>query len=321
MKVERFLREREASWAELDDLLDRAGTRPERLGPQALLRLGRLYRGAAADLALARRAFEGDPLVDRLESLVRRGRLAVYGSASQRSEGLWSFLAGGYWRRVRERPLPLALAAALLFVPALLGAVWGLGDPGAAVGALPEEYRSPGAPGGELGLSGGQETLVSARIFTNNIQVTFLAFAGGALAGLGTVGVLGFNGLLIGVLAGLVGGDGDGALFAELVVPHGVLELSCIVVTGAAGLRMGWALVEPGTRTRAAAFAVEARRSVEIVLGTMPWLVLAGLVEGFVTGSGLGLGLAVGIGVALGALYWSLLLWRGRVRPAPAPSP
>ena len=109
------------------------------------------------------------------------------------------------------------------------------------------------------------------------------------------------------------------------VTAHGVLELSCIVVAGAAGLRMGWALIDPGNRTRGEALRTEARAAVEIILGTAPWLVLAGLVEGFVTPAGTGLDAVVAVGLSLGAIYWGLVLWRGtpdadaaRVRAAPA---
>ena len=98
----------------------------------------------------------------------------------------------------------------------------------------------------------------------------------------------------------------------ELVVPHGVLELSCIAVAAAAGLRIGWALVEPGTLTRGQSLRREARPAMEMVLGTMPWLVLAGLVEGFVTGSTGGLGGAIVVGGGLGAVFWGLAAWRGR---------
>jgi len=75
---------------------------------------------------------------------------------------------------------------------------------------------------------------------------------------------------------------------------------------------MGWALVSPGHRRRGVALAAEARVAVEIVLGTAPWLVLAGLVEGFITPRGLGLGPVIGVGATLGAVYWALVLWRGR---------
>ena len=101
----------------------------------------------------------------------------------------------------------------------------------------------------------------------------------------------------------------------ELVLPHGVLELSCIAVTAAAGLRIGWALIEPGTLTRGQSLRREARPAMEMVLGTMPWLVLAGLVEGFVTGSTGGLDGAIVVGVGLGVVFWGLVAWRGRSEP------
>jgi uncharacterized membrane protein SpoIIM required for sporulation len=101
------------------------------------------------------------------------------------------------------------------------------------------------------------------------------------------------------------------------VVAHGVLELSCIVVAGAAGLSLGWALVEPGTRTRRASVGRAARASIQIALGTAPWLVLAGLVEGFVTPGGYGLAAVTIVGFALGAVYWALVIWRGRELATP----
>jgi len=321
VKLERFRRDREADWRALEEAVESARGRPDRLGVQGVLRLGRLYRGAAADLALARRAFPGDPVLRRLEVLVGRSRSTVYAEAPVERETVGEFLATGYWRRVRERPVPLALAALLLFLPMALGAAWGIEDPGAAIGVVPEAFRGEGAASGDLDVGLGDQAAFASQIFTNNLQVSFLAFAGGLLAGLGTAVVLLFNGLFVGSLIGLSIDAGRGALLAELVIPHGVLELTCIVVTAAAGLRVGWALVAPGNRSRGAALTGEARSSIEIVLGTAPWLVLAGVVEGFVTGSGLGLAGALAIGVALGAVWWGLLAWRGGLRAAPATSP
>src|SRR5437764_10916789 len=105
--------------------------------------------------------------------------------------------------------------------------------------------------------------------------VTFYAFAGGLLLGVGSLYVLLQNGVMLGVVGGLAVGSGNGRVFFELVTAHGLLELSCIVVASAAGIRMGWALVAPGTRTRIAALGVEAREALKIVIGTAPWLVLA----------------------------------------------
>lgn len=312
MNLERFLRDREPDWGELEAALARAKGRSHRLGPEGVLRLGRLYRGAAADLALARRAFPGDPVVRRLERLVGAARTVVYAEAAGERETMGAFLATGYWRRVRERPRPLAIAALLLFVPMALALAWGLDDPGAAIGVVPGEFQGERSASGDVGLGAGERAAFSSAIFTNNLQVVFLAFAGGLLAGLGTAAVLLYNGLGIGALLGIAIESGEGPVLAELVVPHGVLELTLIVVTAAAGLRVGWALVDPGPRPRLAAFGAEARRSIEIIVGTVPWVVLAGLVEGFVTGSGLGLEGAVAVGFLLGLLWWFLLAWRGR---------
>ncbi len=311
MNLERFAHEGEPRWTELERCVRAARGKPERLGPDGVRRLGALYRGTAADLALARRRFPGDPETERLEDLVGRARPLVYDARTRRGS-LWRFLSTGYWRRIAERPVPLCLAAGLLLVSGLLGWLWSRHDPGAAVGILPGAFRGGTRHSTDLGLSGSQQSAFAAEIFTNNIRVTFASFAAGLLLGLGTAALLLFNGLTLGVAGGLAAGAGQGRVFAELVVPHGVLELSCIAVCGAAGMRIGWALVDPGRRPRPSALQAEARRGVEIVLGTMPWLVLAGLIEGFLTPRGLPLVAVLAIGLGLGAAFWALVLWRGR---------
>jgi uncharacterized membrane protein SpoIIM required for sporulation len=323
MNLARFLAERQPSWNELETQLGAARRRPERLGADGVRRLGELYRAAAADLALARRRYPGDPVVRRLEELVGRARHVVYAAPARRPP-LLAFFRRGYWRLVAERPLALLVAAALLFGPALLAGSWALEDPGAAGGLVPEEYRSvtePRPEGTDLGLSGEEQAAVSSSIFVNNIQVSMLAFAGGVAVGLGTAVVLVLNGVLLGTLSGLAGGAGNGDVLFELVVAHGVLELSCIVVAAGAGLRIGWAIVEPGRGTRVDSLVREARRGIAIVAGTAPWFVLAGLVEGFVTGSGASVATVTAVGFGLGALYWTLVIALGRERDGLEPSP
>lgn len=282
--------------------------------------LGASYRATAADFAIARRRFAGDPLLGRLERLVDRARQLVYESERQQGS-LREFVTRGYWRRVVERPVPLVVALVLLFAPALLSGYWAWRDPGPASGLVPAEYQSitePRPAGRDLGVSVDEQAQLASEISTNNITVTMLAFAGGIAFGLGTAYVLLTNAILLGAVAGLAVGAGNGGPFFELVTAHGVLELSCIAVAGAAGLRMGWALVHPGYRRRGAALRDEARAAVELVLGTAAWLVVAGLVEGFVTPAGLGLVPVLAIGFGLGALYWTLALWRGRAAPVRA---
>jgi uncharacterized membrane protein SpoIIM required for sporulation len=314
VNLERFESQRGQDWTRLDVLLRESGGRRgrRRLGAAGLLELGSLYRGAAADLAYARRRFPGDPVVARLEALVTRGRAAVYGRATRRGS-VREFFSHGYWRRLAERPGVIVLAWALLAAPAAAGAVWGLADPGAAVGLVPAEFQGaadPPSSGRDFGTAEG--SVFATQVMVNNIQVTLVAFVGGLTFGLGTACALLYNGLLIGVLGGLAFGAGNGEAFIRLLSAHGPLELSCIVVGGMAGLRLGHALIAPGSSTRARSLRAEASRSVELAVGTAPWLVICGFAEGLLTGPELPVAVQVGIGLALAALFWGLVAWRGR---------
>ena len=312
MDVDRFMRERQAGWDELATLVRQAGTKPQRLGSEALLRLGRRYRAAAADLALARRLFPGHQVTRLLERLVTEARQCVYATEPRR-RSLRAFLATGYWARILERPLMLGIAVALLFVPMALSAVWAIDDPAAALGIVPADFQGATEQGSHTAdLAPGEEAALSSALYTNNIRVTFLAVAGGVLLGIGTAAVTIFNGGLIGAIIGLTVENGAIDELLRFVFPHGLLELTCIVVSSMAGLRLGWAIVDPGPLTRGASLRREARTAIEIVLGTMPWLVLAGLIEGFVSPRQLPLPVAAAVGFTVAGAYWALLFWRGR---------
>jgi uncharacterized membrane protein SpoIIM required for sporulation len=314
MNLEAFLRDGTPDWGQLEALLDRAGNRPERLGADGVLELGRLYRGLVADLALARRRFPGDPVLDRLEPLALRARQAVYGER-RRAGSLREFALRGYWQEIRSHRALLAVSLTATFAPTLLGAVWAVHDPGAAIGLVPSSYRAAADPHvRRLSIALSTQAGLAGSIFTHNIAVTFLDFAGGLLLGLGTIVLLAYNGLLLGTLAGLTIQAGTFSVFVRYIVPHGMLELSCFAVVGVAGLRLGRALIDPGVRSRGEALRAEARPAVLMVFGTAPWLVCAGLTEGFVTPRGLPLGAALVVGFAWLTLFWSLVLTRGRHR-------
>ncbi|MBX3287639.1 MAG: stage II sporulation protein M, partial [Actinobacteria bacterium] len=282
-----FVERRQARWDDLEALVDRADRRGGgRLDPEAVRRLGRGYRQVTADLAQARRRYPGDPVTTRLEHLARRARPVLYGHVANR-RSVVDYVTTGYWRRVRERPRFLALAAAVLLVPALALGVWTNVDP---AGGRQLAQVSPLTAGLADGRGRDPDTQretdpvvntdLAAQISTNNARVALVAYAGGLTGGVLTVVSLAFNGLVLGLAAGLSVLAGNGRSFLRLVAPHGILELSLIVTAGAAGLRTGWALLRPGHRTRVEALADDGRAGIEMALGAALLLVPCGLVEG-----------------------------------------
>ncbi|MGH8912650.1 MAG: stage II sporulation protein M [Acidimicrobiia bacterium] len=316
--LSRFEADRQTRWSELESLLDEAGRRPERLGGARIRRLASLYRAAAADLVSARRRFPDDPVVDRLERLVRRGQGLIY-ERSNRRGNVVDFFADRYWGLLWERRHALALAGLVLVVPALLMVTWALRAPEAVSSLVPPEFLwvneadSTDQGMGAVGLAG-----FSTFVFTNNIRVALTAFVAGITWGVGTGLLVGYNGVLFGALTGLAAGAGNLELLGEAVLAHGILEFSCIVVAGAAGLSLGRAMLRPGRRTRMESLSHEARPALLIAAGTAPWLVLAGLVEGYASRVGMPLLPTAVIGILIGGLFWAFFWWRGPRAASPA---
>lgn len=312
MNLTEFLTEGQSRWAELDRLSKAAGRRAEQLPPAQLMRLVELYRATAADLAIARRRFPRDPIVGWLESRVVRTRGQLFDREGRR-QGVGSFFGSGYWNLLYRRRRAMALSAAILILPAVAGFVWARTDPTTVTSLIPPEFGwLAEASTTDQGFSSADLVGFSAYLMANNIRVTLLAFALGITWGLMTGFVLAQNGLLLGVISGLAVGAGNTEVLIEGVAAHGILELSCIVVGGGAGLAMGRAMLRPGTKTRLESLGDEAKDLALLVIGTAPWLVVAGLVESYVSRTGTDWIPSLLIGLELGVVFWGLMLWRGR---------
>lgn len=282
------------------------------MAPADIRRVGVLYRMAAADLAVARRRFPGDPVTARLDLLVRSAQANVY-AHDRRGPGVMRFFTKTYWERLRERPWILVASLLCLFAPWILASIWAVRDPVAAMGLAPAGTQSViERPSADFGLSADEKVGTATAILTNNIRVAIMAFAAGIAVAVGSGLVLIYQGVVLGATFGLTIEAGNGSVLWEFVIPHGVLELSCIVAAGVGGMRMGWALVSPGHRTRMQALQAEARPATEIVVGTAAWLVVAGLIEGIISTSGIGIGAGLVIGVGIGLFFWTMVLVRGR---------
>jgi uncharacterized membrane protein SpoIIM required for sporulation len=313
-----FVENGTARWEELEGLVAASKGRIDRLDRHGVRRLGAGYRQATADLALARRRFPQDPVTVRLDAVVRAARPLVYAQVTER-ESVVDFVTTGYWRRVREKPRFLLVATIALYLPALVLGLWAHGNPAEARRVAQVSPLSAGLgqdgprdPDTEKVTEADANAAFSTQIFTNNARVALVAFAGALTGGVLTVISLVFNGLILGLVAGIGVESGYGETLIRLIAPHGFLELSLITASGAAGLRTGWALLRPGHRTRAEALTAEGRPGVEMALGSAVLLVPCGLVEGFVTPRGLGVPAALTVGLGLGILYWALVIWRGR---------
>jgi uncharacterized membrane protein SpoIIM required for sporulation len=315
MDLDSYIQAHRQEWKQLEEAAA-GGTRS--LGSRSgedITETVRLYLRASSHLAEVQTRYH-DPALERyLNGLVGRAHGAIYGASPASARSFLRFF-GTRYREVFRRTLPfIGVVAALMALVLIATDLWVAGSREAQAGLLPGAAREAIRGAGE-GTSPGDvgSGALSALIFQNNVQVSFLAFALGITFGIGTIWVITTNAIFIGLLAGSFQAAGEGWRFWSLVLPHGFLELIAICIAGGAGLRMGWALVEPGDRPRTTALGEEARDAVLAILGVIPAFAVAALIEGFVTGRTGSPVVEVAVGAVVAAAYLTLLL-----RPLPAP--
>lgn len=308
MDIERFVNERQPEWERLDALLLRVSKGLGRLDRSDLRDLGILYRQTASDLARLQGAGAEVDLTEHLTDLMVRGHGIIYRAEPARLRHAWRFLSQEFPRLVRQEWQPL-LAAVLLFgIPALWCVLMAALDPQFADAVAPPGLRER-LEKGELWVYriNPIKPVASSAIMTNNISVTFTFFALGITFGLGTAAGLVSNGLHLGTIALVVGQTRMAPEFWGFVAPHGALEIPAIFIGGAAGLILGAALLFPGDARRKDALVARGRVAVKLVLGCVPILIVAGLIEGFVSPLPPGT-LPPGIKFLLGGSLFVLLL-------------
>jgi uncharacterized membrane protein SpoIIM required for sporulation len=319
MLAEDFIAAKKPAWERLTTLLDKSRLSGlAALSAEELSELGRLYRGATSDLAVARRDFPTHRVAEYLNSLVARAHAAVYQGRAARRRGLLEFFAITFPRTFRAT-WPYTLAAFLMFLlPALASFTIAYRDPSAGAALLPgiedriEDIRDKREWWKEINETG--RSASASFIMTNNIRVAILAFAFGALLGLLTLYILAQNGLMLGIIAGSAQALGFATNLWGFVAAHGMIELSVIFICGGAGMQLGWSIVRPGLLTRRAALLLATRRAVYLLLGCIPLLVVAGTIEGFISPSDLPLSAKLAVSLTSGVLLYGYLLLAGRER-------
>ncbi len=318
MNLDRFLGERRPSWQQLEELLTQTKTNIRRLSPRDLETLGRLYRSTTSDLALAQRDFPNQRVSYYLNGLVSRAHAQIYQEAPLRQRALSHFYRYQFPLLYRALLPYTSLCFAVFLIGAMIAyfVTWRQPDAiyifaGPGIESLVRQVEE-GKLWTEIAPSA--RAAASSFILTNNIRVMFLTFAGGITAGLLTLWVMVSNGLHFGALFGLLQGHGLSGGLAEFVVAHGFIELSVIFLAGGCGLYIGDGLIRPGLRTRRTAVVQHSRKGVQLILGCVPLLILAGLIEGFISPSGLPWPAKLAIGWLTGILLHAYWLYAGKPR-------
>ncbi len=313
--MSRFVNDRKDNWQRLEDLLLLADMSSLRgLSKSEVREFGKLYRRAASDLAIARSETRDPKLVNYLNSLVIRAHGKIYRAESQGANLILNFFAKDFPQTFRRNSRYFAVAFAIFAGFAVLGfaVTWRDLDFSQFVYA---DVRDSVRAGDMwwLKLNEGNQIGASA-ILSNNILVTIRVFAMGALFGIGAFYDLAFEGARLGsIFAVCYKIDAAfGNALASFVVGHGVIELSCIYFCGGAGMMIGYAMINPGDLTRAQALKKKGLEAARIVIGCAFLLVIAGIIEGFLSPAALPPAVKFGTGILTGIAMYSYLFLVGK---------
>jgi uncharacterized membrane protein SpoIIM required for sporulation len=324
MPSDRFISQRKNAWQRLEDLLkmlDRNSLR--RLGREEVRELGHIYRRTASDLAIARAESRDPRLVNYLNSLVIRAHGRIYRANAQGGKRIRRYFTHELPQTFRRTWRYTFVSFSVFFLFSAFSFIVTRYDSefSELVGVNPafrELYIETKTHWWESLNKSNQEG--TSAIMTNNIQVTIYTFAFGATFGIGTLFYLAFNGANIGSVLALTYKAGFGNDLLTFMVGHGVIELSCIFISGGAGLLIGSALIMPGDLTRADALRVRGMEAVRLMIGVALLLVVAATIEGFVSPAPINPRIKFSIAAITGLAMYGYLLFVG-LEPASVEQP
>ncbi|SIO09031.1 Uncharacterized membrane protein SpoIIM, required for sporulation [Singulisphaera sp. GP187] len=322
MRVADRLAQREASWRELDTLLDGLNRRRQLPSARAaeVVRLGELYRAACTDLMLAETHDLPRETVAYLHALVGRAHNAVYRAQGFRFVDWANALFGTAPRQLRADPA-LRIAALVFFGSFLVCALLGAGRPGFATAVVGESmiemmeqsYAEPMGADRKDGLSR-NDTMMAGFYIQHNTTIGLQCFAYGLLFGLGSLYELVSNGAILGTIFGHMATSPSASNFYTFVTAHAPFELMAIVFSGAAGLRLGYGLIDTQGQTRLGSLQREARRALPTVGASVVLFLLAAFLEGYVSASALPYSAKASIALVCAGLLVAYLALGGRRR-------
>ncbi|TDR36664.1 putative membrane protein SpoIIM required for sporulation [Tahibacter aquaticus] len=324
MKQDIFQERHEPEWQALEQWLKQR-TRPrvqersrDAEGVFGDLEFPGAYRRVCQHLALAQRRGYSVVLIDRLQDLVHRGHLVLYRPRSPRLQAVVQFFGAEFPRLVRSQWRAMWLSAALMFLPMLTIMALLQYRPELVHSIMPAEQIAkleamydPADSDARLGRESGSDVQMFGVYIMNNISIGFRTFASGLIFCVGSIFSLVFNGVFFGAAFGHLIAIGYGEPLWRFVVGHSAPELLAIVISGGAGMQLGFALIAPGRRSRGRALVEAGILGAKLVFGVFVLLLFAAFVEAFWSSIGWMPNLVkLGVGAALwlAILLW---LWRG----------
>ena len=312
MKEVQFVETRRATWAVWDRWLSGAAARDEHL-PFAAMELPHRFRELCHDLSIARDRDYSSVLIDSLHKRVLLAQQRIYGAQPPLRRAWLGFLTAGFPALIRREWRFVIPAVLLFFLPLSayipIAHYWPesvyLVVPTSHAAQMEEMYSSDAPRIGRLRREAGDDFRMLGFYIWNNVRIDFQCFAGGLLFGLGSVFYLVYNGLIIGATAGHLTRLGYIDTFWGFVAGHSAFELLGAALAGAAGLRMGYALIAPGNVSRVTALMRSARVAIRVLCGAASMTLLAAFVEAFWSPLPT---LPVSLKYAVGGALWLLLL-------------
>jgi len=324
-----FAAQKRARWDEFERLADRAARQGlDSFASHELPEFAARYREVAADLARARTYRADAATQSRLERLAVAGHNALYRDERSTWHHLWVVLARECPAAVIQARRYVALAFLTFIVPAAAGFTLLRDRPALAAELLPDVMLRRAEAGaarkaagrGYVDVAAADRPVMASGIITNNVRVAIACFAGGVFLGVGSLVLLAYNGLAIGAFAGHFANAGLLDYLLTFILGHGALELFAIWVAGAAGFLLGRSVVAPGRLSRADALVLSGRLAVRMLGATALLLVVAGLIEGFVSAGGYGLGVRLAASATSLGLLAAYLLNGVKARAASSAS-
>ena len=310
MNYDKFIRDREKDWKELENTLEKMKSGDaDRLTRYELNRLGKLYRSATSNLAVARNYFPSSQASLYLNQLVAKAHASIYKSRPTAFKNIFNFFYYDVPNVFRKRFGYIALAFIVFSGASLLGFLgcYFVDDlPRIIIGnEYIDKTLSNISKGDPVAVyKTGFKPLASSIIMTNNIGVSFFAFSLGIFMGIGTAFILFLNGLMLGSITFVFYQHNYAIEFLSTVMIHGTIELSCIFIAGGAGFLLGDALINPKNQFRKDALVKNGRESIQLILAIIPWLIISGIIEGYVTPMDLTLSIRLAVIGITGALFF-----------------